>query len=486
MSTVQCFLPPSPEIHINLSLPDEASDTAIDFSRATMLPAGRKPHIPQACAVHITRGHRGGLREIQVISLSGRKSPKTFLYHSIIVFNMGGKYLILDQKSGAPDASLKTLEQTLKLLAVEQAKGQPIKIFELREDDPNPLIGFYLKSPNIKGIINHSFWVPEGKTYSNLKTCDGGSGTLAYSQAVSMIYRYLTHQPRIVVNMGRGNFFSFTSESHSDTVKQGFFQRLSMAYRFFKHQPTIEDINEEHLNTLFLDANYVDQAISSLDIVDIIEEDETVLPRIMRGLYPWLDFSFIVLDTETKGDLKSPVYEIGCTWDFYYGTRVWYENEAELLIDECSRFDKIATYNGEKFDFEKVLKKHDPEKVEDIIERKSIDLYKTIRDSWERPKAYRRRGELTLANVAFTTLGLCKSEVYHEPDIERRVLPIDEGIIDHCARDVELTKELFFFMLDNHHVYYTSHWGMRDGKMVDYITLEETFSNSLKIRDKRE
>lgn len=396
---------------------------------------------------------------------------------------MGGEYLIVDQASGAPDASLKTLETVLKLLAIEQAKGQPIKIFELHEDDPSPLIGFYLKSPNIRGVINHSFWVPDSKKYSELEIQDGGSGTAAYTKAISMIYRYLTHQPRIVVNMGRDNIFSFISENRPDTMKNGFFQRLSMAYRFFKHQPRIADINEEHLNTLFLDAYYVDQAISSLEIKEVIEEDETILPKIMRGLYPWLDFSFIVLDTETTRDLRSPVYEIGCTWDFYHGTRVWHENEVELLIEECSRFDKIVTYNGEQFDFKKVLKKHDPEKIQDIMERRSIDLYKAIRDSFEDSRRYRMKGELTLANVAFATLGLCKSGVYHEPDIEKRALPIDEGIIDHCARDVELTKELFFFMLNNHHVYYISYWGMRDGKMVDYITLGDVFSNALKTKD---
>jgi hypothetical protein len=117
----------------------------------------------------------------------------------------------------------------------------------------------------------------------------------------------------------------------------------------------------------------------------------------------------------------------------------------------------------------KVLIKNGKESVDEILKTKSIDLYKII--SKTQAHMYSGTGELTLANVAFATLGLCKSEVYHELDIEKRGLPIDEGLIDHCVRDVEMTKELFFFMLKHHRVYHITSRAILDKKMVVPIDL---------------
>ena len=360
-----------------------------------------------------------------------------------------GKYVIVDQCPGT-ELSLETLEDALKKLAIEHSRDKPIKIYELHEYLDNPFItriGFYFKSPNLEAVIGPSFWVPDRKRYSELIISECGRGTWGYIQSVAMIYRYLNFQPRVIV------------ETDGDLLRKALLLPDSL-----------KDV------------------VSSLAVVDIIEEDEGVNKRILGDLGTGKHFSFIVLDTESTRSIESPQFILGCTWDFYHGTRVWEEGQEEELAKECNLFDKIVTYNGNSFDLRKVLRPHAPREIDEILERKSIDLYQLIRYTYDQHKKYRRKGELTLANVAFATLGLSKWEVYYEPEMDERREPIDDDLVDHCARDVEMTKELFFYILTHRHVYYVSYGALYKGRIVDTILINReqfwnAFDSPVKIDD---
>jgi len=352
---------------------------------------------------------------------------------------MTTNYVIIDKVQGATDFSLGTMNDALKKLSVVYSQDHPVKIYELRDYSQKDTtgIGFFLKSPVIEGIISHSFWVPGRKNFSELADSDGGVGLNGYKKAVSLIYRYLNQQPRIVVEAGYKKMKDILSDPYSAA-----------------------------------------EMIGGFDIKEVVEEDETIIPHLIRNLYPEHDFSFIAFDIETP-DYKTREYILGCSWDMFHGLRPWDESEGGDLIEECNRFDKVVTYHGDNFDLN-VMSKISPDEVKRIREGKSVDLYKVIRNCCVKQKSYRRRGETNLANVGFTTLGLCKWEVYHQPDMENRREPIDDYIIDHCARDAEMTKELFFYMLEHPQVYYVSRAAMEDGRMVDSIRTQEEFLKTLK------
>jgi len=77
--------------------------------------------------------------------------------------------------------------------------------------------------------------------------------------------------------------------------------------------------------------------------------------------------SEIYLDTETLrlshevpggwSNIRGFGLAVGVTWDAQSQFRVWYEGDAARLIEELARFDRVITFNGERFDFQ-VLSKY--------------------------------------------------------------------------------------------------------------------------------
>jgi hypothetical protein len=352
--------------------------------------------------------------------------------------------LIIDKEMGVTSNSLKTLERILKIVSEDYFKGQPVKIYEFRNEiqferaesqeffcpDARDMveIGFYIKSPSVSGLGGPSFWIPLGKDYMNLTDKDGGEGTSGYETAIALIYKYLNHHPRIIVDPQKRKDFTFINDFRA-----------------------------------------LDEFMDSLEVKEVVEEPFSVQNKLMNDL-GFGNFSFVVLDIETTRNLKSPKYILGSTWDFYNGMKVWEEAPVVDLLEYCYQYDKIVTYNGEAFDF-KVLSPYGPQAIEVILRDKSADLYKSIKKSVASERKYTRKGELTLANVAFATLGSCKWECYYRPDLERRREPLDDGLIDHCIRDVEMTRDLFFYILENHHLYHISRNEMEEGRLLKRIPL---------------
>src|ERR1700691_937007 len=61
---------------------------------------------------------------------------------------------------------------------------------------------------------------------------------------------------------------------------------------------------------------------------------------------------------------------VAVTWDEQNGFRRWFEPDAKALIAELGQFDRIVSFNGDRFDFE-VLRGYHPV---DALYAKSFDL----------------------------------------------------------------------------------------------------------------
>lgn len=356
--------------------------------------------------------------------------------------------LVID-RGGGTDESLGTLEALLKKIAADHRKGQPVKIYELRDynkESDITMIGFYLNSPRFSGVIGHSFWIPKKKEFMD-PDLTGGRGTRGYQEAISLIYRYLTHQPRVVI-----------------------------------------DLNKKKVESMLSDPYALDKSIASCKIKKVIDEDRSVLPRIMETLTrPPHDISFIAIGTElARGLARTPRYMIGCSWDLFHGLRLWEEGQGEDLREESERFDKIVTYNDRLYYFDLDAKQSASEELRKRNKGKTIDLHKIISAGTDEYLRYRRKGELTLDNVGFATLSLCNRDLFEKEYWNLNEWPagprkesLDTSIVDHCARDAEIIKELFFYVLENHAVLSTSHDPTFDRRFINHIPLGNRLHEAL-------
>jgi DEAD/DEAH box helicase domain-containing protein len=123
---------------------------------------------------------------------------------------------------------------------------------------------------------------------------------------------------------------------------------------------------------------------------------------------------------------------VAVTWDDAHGFREWYEADAARLIGELSAFDRIVTFNGDRFDFAVLSAYGDV----GVLREKSLDVLRDLK---------RRLGfRVSLQTVAQSTLGRQKTGSGIEavkwwrsgdPVLRRRVA-------DYCQMDVEILRTL--------------------------------------------
>ena len=123
---------------------------------------------------------------------------------------------------------------------------------------------------------------------------------------------------------------------------------------------------------------------------------------------------------------------VGITWDEEHKFRRWFEPEVGALVSELARFERIITFNGERFDFE-VLRGY--QRVDDLY-KKSFDLLSDL---------YRQlKFRIKLDDLARETLGLKKTgnglEVVQWWREGRR-----EEVCAYCENDVQLLVDLVKF-----------------------------------------
>ncbi len=163
----------------------------------------------------------------------------------------------------------------------------------------------------------------------------------------------------------------------------------------------------------------------------------------MRGALPeGLMVTEIYLDTETLklshevpgGWSRICDFElaVGVTWDHQHQFRLWYEPDAAALIEELIRFERIITFNGERFDFQ-VLSRYGDVRP---LYPKSQDLLVDLK---------RKLGHrVKLESLVQATLGRGKSGA-GELAVTWWRAGQRERVVAYCQQDVQLMVDLVEF-----------------------------------------
>jgi DEAD/DEAH box helicase domain-containing protein len=130
---------------------------------------------------------------------------------------------------------------------------------------------------------------------------------------------------------------------------------------------------------------------------------------------------------------------VAITWDSQNRFRRWFEMDAKALISELEQFDRIVSYNGDRFDFEVLRGYHPVEK----LTGKSFDLLVDLQ---------RRLGfRIKLDDLARETLGNQKTgngvEIVQWWRDGRK-----EDVCKYCENDVQLLVDLMEFARRNKYV----------------------------------
>jgi DEAD/DEAH box helicase domain-containing protein len=126
----------------------------------------------------------------------------------------------------------------------------------------------------------------------------------------------------------------------------------------------------------------------------------------------------------------------GVTWDEQNRFRVWYEQDAAALIEELARFDRIITFNGERFDFQ-VLSKYGDARA---LYPKSLDLLADLK----RKLGFRLKFE----SLVQATLNRGKSGAGELAVAWWRAGEKDK-VVAYCQQDVQLLVDVVAFARTN-------------------------------------
>jgi len=130
---------------------------------------------------------------------------------------------------------------------------------------------------------------------------------------------------------------------------------------------------------------------------------------------------------------------VAVTWDEQSRFRRWFEQDVKSLITELEQFDRIVSFNGDRFDFE-VLRGYHP--VDKLLP-KSFDLLASL----HRTIGFR----VKLDDLARETLGNRKTgnglDIVQWWRNGRK-----EEVCNYCENDVQLLVDLMEFARKNKHV----------------------------------
>lgn len=149
----------------------------------------------------------------------------------------------------------------------------------------------------------------------------------------------------------------------------------------------------------------------------------------------YLDVETQKIAEEVQGgweNIRAFGLSVAVTWDATHGFREWYEPDVGRLIGELSAFDRVVSFNGQRFDLEVLSAYGD---VRDLRAR-SLDILVDLK---------RRLGfRVSLQNVAKATLGRGKTGSgldavawwrSGDPALRQRV-------VEYCRMDVEILRDL--------------------------------------------
>jgi len=156
----------------------------------------------------------------------------------------------------------------------------------------------------------------------------------------------------------------------------------------------------------------------------------------------YFDLETLRLSGEVPGgwsNIRNFGLAVAVTWDAGRRFREWYEADAPALAAELARFDRIVSYNGNRFDLE-VLSAY---AEVGGLRKRSLDLLESLRDKL----GFR----VALDQVAAATLGTAKSgsglqavEWWRQGEKRR--------VVEYCRQDVKLLVDLVEFARRSGHV----------------------------------
>lgn len=156
----------------------------------------------------------------------------------------------------------------------------------------------------------------------------------------------------------------------------------------------------------------------------------------------YLDVETLRLADEVNGgwnNISGFGLALAVTWNDSNGFRLWSEDQAPALITELARFDRVVTFNGDRFDFE-VLSAY---ASVDGVRTKSLDLLADLK---------RRLGfRIKLETLARQTLGTAKGGSGLDAVRWWREGRRDK-VAEYCQRDVQLLVDLVCFARAKGHV----------------------------------
>jgi DEAD/DEAH box helicase domain-containing protein len=166
----------------------------------------------------------------------------------------------------------------------------------------------------------------------------------------------------------------------------------------------------------------------------------SLFPDITTEIF--FDIETLRLSHEVEGGWSSIAQfglAVAVTWDAGHKFRRWFEPDAKALVAELGRFERIVSFNGDRFDFE-VLRGYHP--VEHLLS-KSFDLLADL---------HRRLGfRVKLDDLAKETLGNQKTanglEIVQWWREGRK-----EEVCSYCENDVKLLVDLMEFARKNKYV----------------------------------
>jgi DEAD/DEAH box helicase domain-containing protein len=176
----------------------------------------------------------------------------------------------------------------------------------------------------------------------------------------------------------------------------------------------------------------------------LITEQMTTTPSLFPDLTReiFFDIETLRLSHEVEGgwsNISRFGLAVAITWDEQNQFRRWFEADANALISELGQFDRIISFNGDRFDFE-VLSAYQP--VKHLL-GKSFDLLVDL---------HRRLGHrIKLDDLARETLGNQKTgnglEIVQWWREGRK-----EEVCKYCENDVKLLVDLLAFARKNKYV----------------------------------